>query len=77
MEKLAKRATVYFSPAIHAALRIKAAATEKSMSDIINEAVKRALAEDAIDLAAFTNRVNEPDVSYEAVLKDLKKHGRI
>ncbi len=72
-----KRATVYFDAAIHRALRLKAAETERSMSDLVNEAVQLSLAEDAEDLAAFENRVNEPNLPYEAVVKDLKRRGKI
>lgn len=72
-----KRATIYLDPALHKALRIKAAETSRSMSEIVNEAVKQALAEDAEDLAAFEVRTNEPLVSFENMLKELKKDGRI
>jgi len=77
MAPLTKRATIYFDPAMHRALRHKAAETSRSVSDIVNEAVQHALAEDAEDLAAFAERVNEPLVSYETVLKELKADGRI
>ncbi|MFW2439922.1 MAG: ribbon-helix-helix domain-containing protein [Arenicellales bacterium] len=73
----AKRATVYFEPEIHRALRLKAAETDRTMSDLVNEAVQHSLAEDAEDLAAFDNRVNEPNLPYEAVVKDLKQRGKI
>ncbi len=72
-----KRATVYFEPEIHRALRLKAAETDRSMSDLVNEAVQLSLAEDAEDLAAFDDRVNEPNLPYEAVVKDLKQRGKI
>ena len=72
-----KRATVYFEPEIHRALRLKAAETERSVSDLVNEAVQLSLAEDAEDLAAFDERVNEPNLPYEAVVKDLKRRGKI
>ncbi len=72
-----KRATVYFDPEIHRALRLKAAETDRSMSDLVNEAVQLSLAEDADDLAAFADRVNEPNLPYEAVVKDLKRRGKI
>ena len=72
-----KRATVYFDSEIHRALRLKAAETDRSMSDLVNEAVQLSLAEDADDLAAFDNRVNEPNLPYEAVVKDLKRRGKI
>ncbi len=72
-----KRATVYFDPALHHALRVKAAETERSISDLVNEAVRHSLVEDAEDLAAFEDRINEPSYSYEAVVKDLKRRGKI
>mgnify|MGYP001082775906 CR=1 FL=1 len=72
-----KRATIYLDQALHKALRLKAAETSRSMSDIVNEAVKLALAEDAEDLAAFEQRAAEPLVSYENMLKKLKQDGRI
>ena len=73
----AKRATIYLDPALHRALRIKAAETSRSMSEIVNEAVRQALTEDADDLAAFDQRAGEPLVEYETLLKRLKKDGRI
>ena len=72
-----KRATAYFDPALHRALRVKAAETERSISDLVNEAVQLSLVEDAEDLAAFEDRVNEPSLPYEDVVKDLKRRGKI
>ena len=77
MGALTKRATVYFDPAMHRALQHKALDTSRSLSDVVNDAVRTTLAEDAEDLAAFEERINEPLVSYEAVLKELKADGRI
>jgi len=77
MTPLSKRSTIYLDPALHQALRLKALETSRSMSEIINEAVKEALAEDAEDLAAFDERVDEPLISYEQMVKRLKKDGRI
>jgi predicted DNA-binding protein len=77
MSTLTKRATIYFDPAMHRALRHKAAETSRTVSDIVNEAVQQALAEDAEDLAAFAERNNEPQISYETVLKELKADGRL
>jgi hypothetical protein len=77
MGELTKRATVYFDPALHRALQHKALDTARSLSDIVNDSVHAMLAEDAEDLAAFEERVNEPLVSYEAVLKELKANGRL
>jgi len=70
-----KRATIYFDPRLHKALRMKAAETEHSVSDLVNEAVKQSLAEDAEDLAAFEARSGEPNLAFEKVLKDMKKRG--
>ncbi|RPI20292.1 MAG: CopG family transcriptional regulator [Acidobacteria bacterium] len=77
MKAAMKRATVYFDPKIHRALRIKAAATDRSLSDIVNEAVRVALTEDAEDLKAFDSRANEPNLVFEEVLQDLKNRGQI
>jgi hypothetical protein len=71
------RATVYFDAELHRALRLKAAHTRRSISDLVNNAVQQSLREDQEDLAAFEERVNEPLISYEELLKDLKKHGKI
>jgi len=77
MAALSKRSTIYLDPALHQALRIKALETSRSMSEIINDVVREALAEDAEDLAAFEERVNEPLISYERMVKRLKKDGHI
>ena len=77
MPTTTKRSTVYFDPAIHRALRLKAAETERSISDLVNDAVKAALAEDAEDLAAFEDRAAEPNLSFEKFVKDLKRSGKI
>ena len=73
----AKRATVYFDPGIHRALRLKAAATDRSISELVNEAVKSALAEDADDIEAFEVREQEPDYAFDEVVKDLKRRGKL
>jgi hypothetical protein len=73
----AKRATVYFDPIIHKALKLKSLETSKSISELVNEAVKDALAEDAEDIAAVEERANEPLVSFSEMVKRLKKDGRI
>ena len=71
------RATIYFEPTLHRALRLKAAHTKRTMSDLVNDAVRQALREDEEDLAAFEQRIAEPEISYEALLKDLKAHGKL
>ena len=77
MSELSKRATIYLDPELHRVLKIKSAETSRSVSELVNKAVREALAEDAEDLAAFEERAHEPLVSFEEVLKDLKKRGRI
>lgn len=72
-----KRTTIYFESAIHRALRLKSIETERSLSDLVNEAVRLSLAEDAEDLAAFEERALEKNLSFEAVVKDLKRRGQI
>jgi hypothetical protein len=72
-----KRATVYFDPDIHRALRLKAASSDKSISDMVNEAVKLTLAEDAEDLAAFDQRKREPNLDFEQFVKTLKRRGKL
>ena len=76
-EQSQKRATVYFDPSLHRALRLKAAETDSSISELVNEAVKAALAEDAGDLEAFEVREAEPDYAFEDVVRDLKRRGKI
>jgi hypothetical protein len=73
----AKRATVYFDPDLHQALRVKSAISSRSVSEIVNDAVRRSLAEDAADLAAFEERAKEPSRDFEAVVKSLRKRGKI
>ncbi|MCC6212596.1 MAG: ribbon-helix-helix protein, CopG family [Burkholderiales bacterium] len=72
-----KRATVYVDSDLHRALRLKAAATDRSISEIVNEAVRRILAEDAADLAAIEHRTAEPEVDFAVVVKNMKRRGRI
>lgn len=72
-----KRATIYFDPDLHKALRMKAAETSRSITDLVNSAVREALSEDAEDLAAFETRSFEPVIGYEEMVKKLKKDGRI
>jgi len=72
-----KRATVYFDESLHRALRVKAAETEQSVSDVVNTAVRRALAEDAEDLAAFRTRAKEPTLKFEDLVRDLTRRGKL
>jgi plasmid stability protein len=77
MSTPAKRSTIYLDPDLHRALRIKAIHTHRSMSDLVNDAVRMALREDQEDLAAFEERAGEPTMTYEELLKDLRAHGKI
>jgi hypothetical protein len=72
-----KRATVYFDPSLHKALRLKAAETESSLSELVNAAVRQSLAEDGEDLAAFEERAREPNLAFADALKDLKRRGKL
>jgi hypothetical protein len=72
-----KRATVYLDPDLHKALRMKAAETDQSVSELVNEAIRLCLAEDAEDLAASHARAKEPNLDFETVLKQLRRRGKI
>ena len=72
-----KRATVYFEPEIHNALRLRAAANDRSISDIVNEAVRVSLAEDAADLSAFGKRKRERSESFDSFVQGMKRRGLI
>ena len=77
MKASQKRATVYLDSDLHRALRLKAAETDRTISDLVNEAVRLRLGEDAEDLFAFEERGHEPNLSFEDVLKDLKRRAKI
>ena len=72
-----KRATIYIDASLHRALRLKAAQTDRSLSDLVNAAVRQSLIEDAEDLAAFESRVKEPNLDFETLLKDLRRRGKL
>ena len=77
MSTLTKRATVYLDPVLHKALRLQSIETSRSVSELVNEAVRDELAEDARDLAIFDERANEPTVEFEDFVKGLKRDGAI
>jgi predicted transcriptional regulator len=77
MGETVRRSTIYFDPELHRSLRIKAAHTRRTVSNLVNDAVRAAFREDQEDLAAFDERAGEPTMSYEALLKDLRRHGKI
>ncbi len=72
-----KRATVYFDEEVHRALRVKAAETDRKISELVNAAVRSSLAEDAEDLAAFRERAKEPELAFEDLVRDLKRRGKL
>jgi hypothetical protein len=72
-----RRTTVYLDPELHRALRLRAASTDETISEMVNEAVRQALAEDAVDLEAFEVREGEPSLDFATVVRDLKRRGRL
>lgn len=77
MSTLTKRATVYLDPVLHKALRLQSIETSRSVSALVNDAVRNELAEDARDLAMFDERANEPTVDFQNFVKGLKRDGTI
>jgi len=77
MTMTTRRSTIYLEPDLHKALRLKSAETSRSISDLVNEAIRKLLAEDAEDLEAFSERVSEPLIPYDEMVKKLKKDGRV
>ena len=77
MSTLSKRSTVYFEPTIHNALKMRAASSDTSISELIDEAVRLLMREDQEDLAAVRQRANEPEISYEDLLNSLEADGKI
>lgn len=77
MSIMSKRSTIYFDESTHRALRLKAAETDQSMSDLVNQVVKRALADDADDLGAFRDRAGEPTLKFEEFVRDLRDRGEL
>ena len=77
MTTQAKRATIYLDPELHKALRLKAVETSRSVSELVNKAVREALSEDAEDISAFEERAREALISYDEMVKRLKRDGKI
>lgn len=77
MTTQAKRATIYLDPELHKALRLKAVETSRSVSKLVNEAIRESLAEDAEDIAAFEEKSSEPLISYDEMVLRLRKNGRL
>jgi len=72
-----KRVTVYLATDLHRALKLRAAETERSVSDLVNESVRQSLAADLGDLDTFAERAEEPAFSFELVLRNLRRRGEI
>jgi predicted transcriptional regulator len=77
METKIKRSTIYLDSKLHRALKVKAAEQDRTISDLINEAISQILAEDYEDLKAFEDRKKEPSLDFESVLKELKTIGKL
>lgn len=77
MSTLTKRSTIYLDPVLHKALRMQSIETSRSVSELINDAIRYELAEDAHDLAMFDERANEPTINFEDFVKGLKRNGTI
>jgi hypothetical protein len=77
MSQLSQRSTVYFDPQMHKALRLKAAQENRSISDIVNEAVSLLASEDAEDIAEFDSRQAESSVDYASFVNMLKNDGML
>jgi hypothetical protein len=73
----ARRATVYFEPDVHRALKLKSAASDRTVSEMVNDAVRLALAEDAEDLEAFEERAAEPELRFDDFVKSLRRRGKL
>ncbi|MBM3323589.1 CopG family transcriptional regulator [candidate division WOR-3 bacterium] len=77
MRTALRRATVYFDPRVHRALRLRAAETDQSISELINDAVSLSLQEDAEDVAAFEERAQEPNTRFRDAVRDMRRRGRL
>lgn len=77
MTALTQRATIYMDPVLHKALRLKSLETSRSISDLVDDAIRDELAEDADDLEAFETRRKEPTLNFEDFVKELKRNGTI
>ena len=77
MSNLSKRSTIYFDPSIHQALKIKSVTSSRSVSELVDEALRQLMNEDQEDLESCAKRKDEPDINYEELLNDLKQHGKI
>jgi hypothetical protein len=72
-----RRATIYLNPDVHRAVRLKAAEIDQTLSEVVNAVLRRGLLEDAEDLTAFDERAHEPNMDFGALVKDLKRRGKL
>lgn len=77
MSNLSKRSTIYFDPAIHQALKVKSVISSRSVSELVDEAIRQVMVEDQEDLETYDHRSEEPEISYEELLNQLKQHGKL
>jgi len=69
------KATIYLDDKLHKALRMKAAETSQSMSELVNDALEASLLEDIEDLDVWRERRNDPRVGFEDFVRQLKRDG--
>lgn len=77
MSNLSKRSTIYFDPAIYQALKVKSVISSRSVSELVDEASRQVMVEDQEDLETYDHRSEEPEISYEELLNQLKQHGKL
>ncbi|MBW3538341.1 CopG family transcriptional regulator [Candidatus Parcubacteria bacterium] len=77
MRAKTKKATFYLKDNVHQALKLKAALTGRSLSELTNEALEQASAEDLADITSLKERSSGPSETYEAFLAGLKADGLI
>ena len=77
MSNLSKRSTIYFDPSIHQALKVKSVTSSRSVSELVDEALRQLMNEDQEDLESCAKRKDEPDINHEELLNDLMQHGKI
>ena len=73
----ARRATIYFDSKVHRAIRLRAAANDQTVSDVVNDAMKESLAEEADDLAVAKKRRSEPSILFSDAVRSLRRRGKI
>lgn len=75
MRKEAQRTTITFEPEVHRALRIRAAETSRSMSDLVNQAVSFSLAGEEEHPAGCYEGKSEAQISVDKMVAQFKKDG--